>query len=110
MTNQQADPGTAVYDADGNWIGIVSIRNVLSPHLVVQKGRWLPKEICLPESEIARVDDAGVYLHLSREKLKERRYAQPIDMLGDEGACYRPHTAHADTLARSPGRGREQWG
>ncbi len=75
MTNQQLDAGTPVYDADGRWIGIVSVHNVPGPHLTVEQGRWFPKEIYLPTDAIAQADSVGIALRLSRGDLK--RYSRP---------------------------------
>jgi hypothetical protein len=77
MTQQHVDPGTPVYDADGRWVGIVSLRNMPGPYLVVQKGRMFPKDIYLPVSVIAHVDDEGICLQLSRDDLKKQSYARP---------------------------------
>lgn len=76
MTHQSFDPGTLVYDAGGAWIGIVSPLNEPGPYLVVQKGRWLPKDLYLPASSVAHADDEGVYLRLSKAELADRGYAR----------------------------------
>lgn len=65
--NQQIDPGLSVYDAHGVWVGIVALANTPGPSLVVQKGRWLPKNVHLPARVIDRVDEEGVYLRLSKQ-------------------------------------------
>ncbi len=110
---EQMDPGTAVYDADGVWVGIVSIRNALSEHVVVQKGRWLPKEIYLPPSEIARVDDAGVHLRLSKDALKRRYDGRPRHdeaLEWDGGRGQQPRGAPVEPTrgtAGGPAHGRE---
>ncbi len=70
---QQAAPGTPVYDADGAWVGIVSLANVPGPSLTVQKGRWFPKNIHLPASTIRHAGEDGVVLGLSRNDLKHWR-------------------------------------
>lgn len=60
-----------MYDADGRWIGLVSLRNVSGPHLVVQQGRLRPRDISAPVRAIAQIDDAGISLHQSRGALKQ---------------------------------------
>lgn len=77
MTQQHLDPGTLVFDAEGKWVGIVSLHNTPGSSLVVQKGRWFPKNLYLPVQDIDRVDDGGVSLRLSKDDLKNPRYAQP---------------------------------
>ena len=78
MTHQHLDPGTLVYDAEGKWVGIVSLRNTPGSSLVVQKGRWLPKTVYVPVQAIDRVDDGGVSLRLRKDDLKNPCYAQPL--------------------------------
>lgn len=78
MMRQQFDPGTAVYDAHGAWVGIVSLRNAPGAALVVQKGRWFPTDLYMPADAIDHADDEGVYLRLSRADLKGRSYAHPV--------------------------------
>src|SRR5579875_536674 len=75
MTHQQFDPGTIVYDVHGKWVGIVSLRNTPGETLAVQKGRWFPKDVYLPAVAIARADDEGVHLRLTRSDLQDRKYA-----------------------------------
>lgn len=77
MTNQYLDPGTAVYDAHGAWVGIVSLRNTPGALLVVQKGRWFPKDVYLPAHAIAYADGEEVRLRLSNSDLKDDGYAYP---------------------------------
>ena len=77
MTDQQLDAGTPVYDADGRWVGLVSLRNTPGPHLTVQQGRLFPRDIYLPAGAIAQANDAGIALRLSRDELKQRRYSRP---------------------------------
>ncbi len=76
---QQLDPGTAVYDVQGIWVGIVSLQNTPGALLVIQKGRWFPKDIQLPAHVIERVDDKAVYLRLSAVELKRGRYSPPLE-------------------------------
>ena len=84
MTHQSFDPGTLVYDAHGKWIGIVSPLNEPGSYLVVQKGRWFPKDLYLPLSSIAHADDEGLYLHLSKVDLTDRGYTLPPPSPDDE--------------------------
>lgn len=80
MTQQHLDPGTLVFDAEGKWVGIVSLHNTPGPSLVVQKGRWFPKNLYLPAQAIDRVDDAGVFLWLRKDDLKNQSYARaPVE-------------------------------
>ncbi len=82
---QRLDPGTLVYDADGRWVGIVSPRNTPGPHLVVQRGRLLPRDVSVPASAIARADEDGVTLHLSKRALKRLRAGRaPAGAMGLE--------------------------
>lgn len=74
MAHQQCDPGTIVYDVHGKWVGIVGLRNTPGATLAVQKGRWFPKDVYLPAAAIARADDEGVHLRLSRADLQDRGY------------------------------------
>ena len=67
--DQQIDSGLSVYDARGEWVGIVALTNTPGPSLVVQKGRWFPKNIQLPASTVDRVDDEGVYLRLLKKEV-----------------------------------------
>lgn len=78
MTQQHLDPGTLVFDAEGKWVGIVSLHNTPGSALVVQKGRWFPKNLYLPVQAIDYVDDGGVSLRLSKDDLKNPRYVQPL--------------------------------
>ena len=73
---QQVAPGTPVYDAGGAWVGIVSLANVPGPSLVVQKGRWFPKNIHLPAGAIRHADEDSVVLRLSGNDLKHWRGGQ----------------------------------
>lgn len=79
MTQQHLDPGTLVFDAEGKWVGIVSLHNTPGSALVVQKGRWFPKNLYLPVQAIDYVDDGGVSLRLSKDDLKNPCYARPLD-------------------------------
>jgi len=97
---QQLDPGTAVYDAQGVWVGIVSLRNTPGASLVIQKGRWFPKDIRLPAHAIERADDEAVYLRLSAVELKSGRYSSPP---AQEDAA--PRTRGADDQAAAASRG-----
>ncbi len=74
---QQLDPGTAVYDARGAWVGIVSPHNAPGASLVIQKGRWFPKDIRLPAHAIERADGEAVYLRLSAVALRRGHDTSP---------------------------------
>lgn len=77
LRHHQAEPGTLVYDADGRWVGIVSLRNPHGEYLVVQRGRLFPRDLYLPTTAIAVIDHAGVGLNLSKHDLRQRSYSHP---------------------------------
>ena len=77
MFYENADPGTPVYDAEGKWVGIVSLRHMPGSHLVVQMGRLFPKDIYVPAGAVAGVDGSSISLKLSRRELDTKTYARP---------------------------------
>ena len=70
-------PGETVYDARGDKIGTVQQYDPQSDCLVVEKDFLFTKDIYIPASAIQSSDANGVRLTLTKDELKEHRYASP---------------------------------
>lgn len=70
-------PGETVYDARGDKIGAVQQYDPQSDCLVVEKGFLFTRDIYIPASAIQSSGANGVRLTLTRDELKEHRYASP---------------------------------
>ena len=65
---QGIQPGTNVYGSDGSKVGDVS--EVGSNYLLVQKGWLFTRDIYIPLSAIAGVDDDGIRLNVSKDQIE----------------------------------------
>jgi uncharacterized protein (TIGR02271 family) len=75
--NMPVMPGTDVYDANGDKIGKVQEYNPQANSIVVQKGIIFTKDLYIPLSAIDSRDDNGLYLNLTKDQLKDDRFASP---------------------------------
>lgn len=70
MQDEQFRTGTAVYDATGAKLGVLSQPAVRNGQLIVQRGWLLHKEQEIPLSAIRRTDANGIYLRLYKPYLE----------------------------------------
>lgn len=75
--NMPVTPGTDVYDASGDKIGTVQEYNPQANCIVVQKGIIFTKDLYIPLSAIDSRDSDGLYLNLTKDQLKDDRFANP---------------------------------
>ena len=75
--NMPVTPGTDVYDANGDKVGTVQEFNPQANCIVVQKGMIFTKDLYIPINAIDGRDDKGVYLSLTKDDLKDDRFASP---------------------------------
>lgn len=70
-------PGTDVYDTNGEKIGSVQQYHPEAGYMLVQKGVFFIKDLYIPINAIERSTTDGIRLTLSKDDLKEDRYAAP---------------------------------
>jgi len=75
--NMPVTPGTDVYDASGDKVGSVQEYNPQANCIVVQKGIIFTKDLYIPLSAIDSRDSDGLYLNLTKDQLKDDRFASP---------------------------------
>jgi uncharacterized protein (TIGR02271 family) len=74
--NQPIPEGTNVFDVNGEKVGSVSGFNAQGEYLTIQKGWLLTHDIYVPSNTI-KVISSAVYLNLSKDDLKDQRWATP---------------------------------
>ena len=84
--NMPVMPGTDVFDANGDKVGSVQEFNPQANCIVVQKGFIFTKDVYIPLSAIDGRDDNGLYLNLTKDDLKDDRFASPPTYSGTSGA------------------------
>lgn len=70
-------PGTDVYDNNGDKVGSVQQYDPQAGYMLIQKGVLFTKDLYIPVSAIERTTTDGIRLTLSKDDLKEDRYAAP---------------------------------
>ncbi|HEY7126555.1 MAG TPA: YsnF/AvaK domain-containing protein [Ktedonobacterales bacterium] len=75
--NQPIPEKASVFDVNGEKVGSVSGFNAQGEYLTVQKGWLLTHDIYVPSTAIGRVVAAQVHLNLSKDDLKDQRWATP---------------------------------
>lgn len=76
-TNASIAPGTDVYDVNGDKVGSVQQFMPQANCLLVEKGMLFKKDVYIPVSAIASTGVDGVRINLSKDDLKDTRYASP---------------------------------
>jgi uncharacterized protein (TIGR02271 family) len=94
--NMPVTPGTNVYDATGDKIGTVEEYNPQADCIVVQKGIIFTKDLYIPLSAIDSRDSDGLYLNLTKDQLKDDRYANPPTYSETTGASAAATTTTTD--------------
>ena len=69
--------GTDVYDVNGDKVGSVQEFLPQAACLLVEKGMLFKKDVYIPVSAIASTGADGVRINLSKDDLKNDRYASP---------------------------------
>ena len=93
--NMPVTPGTDVYDASGDKIGTVQEYNPQANCIVVQKGIIFTKDLYIPLSAIDSRDSDGLYLNLTKDQLKDDRFANPPAYSTTDTATNTAYTAPA---------------
>ena len=75
--NQPIPLGTNVFDANGEKVGTVSGYHAQGEYLTIQKGWLLTHDIYVPFTRIGNVIASEVHLSLTKDELKEQRWATP---------------------------------
>ena len=75
--NASIAPGTDVYDVNGDKVGSVQQFMPQANCLLVEKGMLFKKDVYIPISAIASTGVDGVRINLSKDDLKNDRYASP---------------------------------
>ena len=99
VSSAQFLKGKLVYDADNAKVGIISAVDAQAGYFVAQKGVLFPHDLYIPLSAIATTNPAGVVLHLTKETLKDPRFA--VAPTTDTAANSARPTASTDTAANS---------
>ncbi len=69
--------GTAVYDAEGQKVGVVGQPETQGYYLVVQKGWLFTYEVYVPITAIHAQDVNGIYLNLTKDQLQDDQWKVP---------------------------------
>jgi hypothetical protein len=86
MSTNQMSPNTAkrqiadrmtVYAMDGEKLGTVRNYDPEAGYLDIQKGRLFPKDFFVGLAAITSIDEEGITLRLTKEDLKDDRFAAP---------------------------------
>ena len=75
--NQPIPLGTNVFDVNGEKVGTVSGYHAQGEYLTIQKGWLLTHDIYVPFTRIGNVIASEVHLSLTKDELKEQRWATP---------------------------------
>ncbi len=73
----EIEQGTDVLCTDGEKIG--EAVDVISDHLVVEHGFFIPSDLYIPKVAISGHDDAGVYLKLTKEQFDAQDWSEEPD-------------------------------
>lgn len=98
--NMPVMPGTDVYDANGDKVGTVQEFNPQANCIVVQKGLIFTKDLYIPMNAIDGRDDNGLYLNLTKDDLKDDRFASPPDYTAGTTTATTTGTTTGTTNAR----------
>lgn len=69
--------GKAVYDRHQVKVATLSAYEPEAGYFIAHKGILFPHDLYIPNSAITRNDASGIYLNLSKDELKDDRYATP---------------------------------
>jgi hypothetical protein len=72
--------GPKVYDLDGKEIGRVYQYDPAGGWMVVQKGHLFPKDLFIPVTTVAYLDNDGIHLRVTKEVLKDAFVVQPANV------------------------------
>ena len=78
--------GMPVYDVSGDKIGTISETPANSSNLVIQKGLFFPHDYTVPMNAVARADESGVYLNVTKDDVTNQRF----DTLTNDAAVGAP--------------------
>ena len=96
--NLSITPGTDVYDVNGDKIGSVQQYNPEANCILVQKGMLFKKDLYIPTNDVQRTGTDGIYLDLSKDDLKDDRYASmPTGTTGTTGTAGQTWATDRDT-------------
>jgi hypothetical protein len=107
--NQPISEGANVFDVNGEKVGSVSGYNAQGEYLTIQKGWLLTHDIYVPSNAIGRVVASAVHLNLSKDDLKDQRWAtqptsRPVSRAADMGLTGAPPAPEEGRV--EPERGR----
>ena len=83
-------PGTDVFDANGDKVGMVRQYNPQASYLVLEKGTLFKKDLYVPVSAIHRTMTEGIQLNLFKDDLKADRFTAPPTSDASDMATNRP--------------------
>ena len=69
--------GTTVFDVDDKKLGSVEAYDAKSGYMRIEKGSIAPKDVFLPVTSVAFLDDKGIHLSLSKEAIAYRFTRMP---------------------------------
>jgi hypothetical protein len=72
--------GPKVYDADGVEIGRVGQFDPSTGWIVVEKGHLAPKDLFIPVTTVAYLDDDGVHLQVTKDVLQDAFVVKPVNV------------------------------
>jgi hypothetical protein len=99
-TLDQITEGRTVYGADGAKLGTIALVDPTS--CVVEKGFFFPTDYAIPLSAIARIDDDGAWLHVTKDAaLQQGRAVAP--RAEPDAALAAPMAPAATTWREDPG-------
>jgi hypothetical protein len=61
--------GTSVFDADGLKLGSIDAYDDASGYMRIQKGALIFKDVFLPVTSVAYLDDQGIHLSMTKEEI-----------------------------------------
>jgi hypothetical protein len=71
--------GTPVYDADDLKVGVIDAYNAETGYMRIQKGALVFKDIFLPVTSVAYLDDIGIHLSVTKTEI-DRRFSHLPDV------------------------------
>lgn len=75
--NLSIEPGSDVYDSNGEKVGMVQQYNPQANCIVMEQSGLFGREIYIPTDNIERTTTSGVYLDLSKDQLNQDQYTAP---------------------------------